>query len=282
MVTALYVILAFATSVGAGLLCALLGLGGGVVLVPTLVFLLDVPMHLAIGTSIVAIVATSSAASATYVRDGLTNMRLGMFLELSSATGALAGAFVAISVDEALLQVLFGAILIYASYAMLHGRSSEGGWRPASNDPWASRLRLGGSYYDAAEGKEVSYGVTRTPLTFGISYLAGMVSGLLGIGGGSVKVPAMNMVSRIPIKAAVATSNFMIGVTAAASAIIYLNRQYVQAFIAAPAILGVLLGATIAPRLANRVRGDILKKIFILVMLLAAVKFILSGLGVYL
>ncbi|MFQ6085696.1 MAG: sulfite exporter TauE/SafE family protein [Candidatus Bathyarchaeia archaeon] len=280
MVTLLYVISAFGLSVGAGAIGAFLGLGGGMFLVPMLVFLLGVPMHMAIGASIVAVVATSSAAAAAYVKEELTNMRLGMFLELATTIGAISGALVATSVSADLLKVIFGLTLIYASYIMFRERLVERDRGPSLNDSWATRLRLGGSYHDLAEGKEISYGVARTPHTFCISYIAGMVSGLLGVGGGPIKVPAMNVVSKIPIKAAVGTSNFMIGVTAAASAVIYFNRQYIHAFIAGPIILGITIGAMIGARLTERVEGTRVKKIFILVLLIIAARLILSGLGV--
>ncbi|MFQ5711320.1 MAG: sulfite exporter TauE/SafE family protein [Candidatus Geothermarchaeales archaeon] len=280
MVTLIYMFLAFAVSVGAGVLGALLGLGGGVFLVPILIFLLGVPTRMAIGASIVAVVATSSAAAATYVRDELTNMRLGMFLELATTVGAITGAFTAHLVSESVLQVVFGIILLYASYAMFRGMLIERNWHPALNDSLATKLKLNGRYHDDAEHRDVSYGVARIPATFGISYLAGMISGLLGIGGGAIKVPAMNSVSKVPIKVAVATSSFMIGVTAAASAVVYFNHQNIHAFTTAPVVLGVLIGASLGARLTNRIEGTILKKMFVVVLLILAAKLILTGMGV--
>jgi len=276
-----YIVYALIISFGSGALGALLGLGGGVLLVPLLVFLLGVPIHLASGASIVAVVATSSAAAATYVRNELTNMRLGMFLELATTLGAVSGAFLTSIVSENLLRVMFGVSLLYAAVTMfLQQRKGDGSWVPKPNDGPAEALRLGGRYFDETLGEEVVYGVSRTPFTFAVSYLAGVVSGLLGIGGGGIKVPAMNVLSSVPMKAAVATSNFMIGVTAAASALVYIRNQYCDAFVTAPVLLGTLIGASVGARLTNRVRGPLLKKFFIVVLCILGVRMILSGVGV--
>lgn len=281
MILPLYIVLALILSFGSGVAGALLGLGGGVFLVPLLVFLLGVPIHLASGASIVAVVATSSAAAATYVKEEMTNMRLGMFLELATTLGAVSGAFLTSLVSEGVLQFVFGISLLYAAAMMyLQQRRVKRSWAQGSNDRLAELLALGGRYFDAARGDEITYGVDRTPLTFGASYLAGVVSGLLGIGGGGVKVPAMNVLGGVPMKAAVATSNFMIGVTAAASALVYIRKQYVDAFFTAPVVLGTLIGASVGAQLTNRVKGDVLKQLFIVVLTLLAVKMILSGLGV--
>lgn len=281
MVLLQYMVYAFIISFGSGVCGALLGLGGGVLLVPLLVFLLDVPIHLASGASIVAVVATSSAAAATYVREELTNIRLGMFLELATTIGAISGAFLMSLTSEGVLQVVFGISLSYAAVIMfLQLRKGERSWVKMPNDRLSKMLALGGRYFDAARGEEITYGVSRTPLTFGVSYLAGVISGLLGIGGGGVKVPTMNVLSSVPMKVAVATSNFMIGVTAAASALVYIRNKYVNAFITAPVILGTLTGAYVGARLTKRVRGVVLKKFFIAVITLLAVSMILSGLGV--
>ena len=277
----LYMVYAFIIALGSGVFGALLGLGGGVLLVPLLVFLLGVPIHLASGASIIAVVATSSAATATYVKEGLTNIRLGMFLELATTIGAVSGAFLASLTSEWVLRVVFGISLLYATATMfLQQRRGERSRIRRRNDQLSEMLQLGGGYFDAALGVDVTYGVGRTPLTFAVSYLAGIVSGLLGIGGGGVKVPAMNLLSGVPMKAAVATSNFMVGVTAAASALVYMRNQCVDAFIAAPVVLGALIGAYAGARLTNRVRGAALKNLFIVVLTILAVRMILSGLGV--
>lgn len=250
-------------------------------MVPLLVFLLNVPIHIAAGASIIAVVATSSAAAAAYVRDELTNMRLGMFLELATTLGAVTGAFLTSVTSESALKVVFGLSLLYAATTMYRQmRNTSRSWVLMQNDRIAETLHLDGSYYDAAREEQVTYGVGRTPFTFGISYLAGIISGLLGIGGGGVKVPAMNVVSGIPMKVAVATSNFMIGVTAAASALVYFRNGYCDAFITAPVVLGTLLGATTGARLTRKLRGVVLKKVFIVLLGVLAARMLLSGVGV--
>ena len=277
----LYVIYAIIISFGSGVLGALLGLGGGVIMVPLLVFLLHVPLHIAAGASIIAVVATSSAAAAAYVQDELTNMRLGMFLELATTFGAVTGAFLTSVTSEAVLKVVFGLSLLYAVTTMYYQmRKTTRSWVSRQNDRIADRLRLDGSYNDTARDELITYGVGRTPITFGISYLAGVVSGLLGIGGGGIKVPAMNVVSGVPMKVAVATSNFMIGVTAAASALVYIRNGFCDAFITAPVVLGTLLGASLGARLTRKVKGVFLKKVFVALLTVLAARMLLSGVGV--
>ncbi len=276
-----FILEALAISFVSGVLGAMLGLGGGVIMVPLLIFLLGVPIHIAAGASIVAVVATSSAAAATYVKEELTNIRLGMFLELATTLGAVSGALLTSMISEGILRVIFGLSLLYAAITMLLQVRRKGrSWTQTPNDWLAERLGLGGSYYDAARREEVSYGVSRTPLTFGISYVAGVLSGLLGIGGGGVKVPAMNAVSNVPMKAAAATSNFMIGVTAAASALVYVRNQYCDFFLTAPVVLGTLTGAYVGARLTNRVKGVVIKKLFIAVMIILGLSMIMSGMGI--
>jgi len=281
MVLPLFTLQTFIISLATGAVGALLGLGGGVFMVPLLVFLLGVPLQVAAGASILAVLATSIAAAAKYVKDDMTNLRLGFFLELATTLGALTGALTVPFVSEQVLSIVFGLTLVYAA-GMMFKQIRKGGrsWVNAPNDGLAERLSLGGSYYDTARGETIEYGVSRTPVTFGVSYFAGVISGLLGIGGGAVKVPAMNAVGNIPMKVAVATSNFMIGVTAAASALVYIKNQYCDAFIAAPVVLGTLIGASIGARFTNRVRGVALKKTFIVMLFIVAVRMILSGVGI--
>lgn len=271
----------FVISLGSGLAGAMLGLGGGVFIVPLLIFLLGVPIKIAAGASIVAVVATSSAAAATYIRDEITNMRLGMFLELATTVGAVTGAFLTASASDSALSIVFGLTLFYASAVMYQQMRKVGrSWVAMPNDTPANRLHLEGRYYDQARSEWINYGVNRTPITFGISYVAGVVSGLLGIGGGGIKVPAMNVVSGVPMKAAVATSNFMIGVTAAASALVYIRNGLCDAFVAGPVMLGTLLGALAGAKLTERVKGMFLKKIFVVVLAVIAARMVLSGVGV--
>lgn len=276
----IFIFEALVISSGSGALGAMLGLGGGVFMVPLLVFLLDVPIHIAAGASIIAVVATSSAAAATYVRDDITNLRLGMFLELATTVGAVSGAFLTLVTRESILRMIFGLALLYAAVTMyLQMRKMKRSWVSKPNDGLAERLHLDGSYYDVARGRQITYGVSRTPFILGISYVAGVISGLLGIGGGGIKVPAMNVMGSVPMKVAIATSNFMIGVTAAASALVYIRNGFCDVFITAPVVLGTLAGSFMGARLTNRVRGVILKKVFTVVLALLAVRMIASGLG---
>ncbi len=261
-----------------GLLGALLGLGGGVILVPLLVLLLHLPMHTASAASILAVVATSTASTSNYVREGLTNLRLGVFLELSTTLGAISGALMTIAMGEPLLRVVLGLILIYAAIMMLR---RIGEWKPKVSDGLASRLKLDGCYYDKAEGIEIAYGVDKTPAILILSYLAGVISGLLGIGGGGIKVPAMNLLGGVPMKAAVATSSFMIGITAAAAAIIYMRYGYCNSIIASSVILGALIGASLGSRITPRVRSGSLKMLFSILLIIVGLRMILSGVGIW-
>jgi uncharacterized membrane protein YfcA len=276
----LFTVEALLISVGSGALGAMLGLGGGVIMVPLLVFLLKVPMHIAAGASIIAVLATSSAAAATYVKNDITNLRLGLFLELATTLGAVTGAFLTSAANEATLRMIFGLSLLYAAVTMyLQMRKMDRSWVVKPNDRLAESLHLNGSYFDVARSQRIEYGISKTPITLGISYIAGVISGLLGIGGGGVKVPAMNVVGNVPMKVAIATSNYMIGVTAAASALVYLRNGYCDVFITAPVVLGTLMGSFIGARMTNRVKGVVLKKVFTVILTLLAVRMIASGLG---
>ena len=245
-----------------------------------LIFLLDIPIHIAAGASIIAVVATSSAATSVYVKNEITNTRLGMFLELATTIGALSGASLMSVVSESFLQILLGASLLYAALVMFSKMRGAGTtWVNKPNDWLAERLRLGGSYYDDAIGAQVEYGVHRTLPTFLISYIAGIISGFLGIGGGGIKVPAMNVISNIPMKVSVATSNFMIGVTASASALVYLRHGYCDFFITAPVVLGTLIGSNLGARATKQIRGSSLKLLFVLVLLVLGLRMVILGVG---
>lgn len=277
-----YILFSFIISLFSGGAGALLGLGGGVFLVPLLVYLLGVPIHLAAGTSILAVIATSSAAAANYVDEELTNIRLGMFLELATTLGAVTGAFLAFASGDDLLQTIFGASLLYASTSMFFQMRRTGlAWTSKKNDGIAEKLRLSGGYHDKATGENIAYGVDKSPILLGVSYIAGIISGLLGIGGGAIKVPAMNILGGVPIKAAVATSNFMVGVTAAASAMVYIRYGHCDAFITGPVIFGTLIGASIAARYTNRMKGSTIKILFIAVLAFIGVKMIFTGVGIW-
>ena len=206
-------LLVWSASLGAGLLGALTGLGGGVVIVPLLSLAFGVDIRYAIGASLVSVIATSSGAAAAYIREGFTNLRIGMFLEIATTLGALAGAFLATRLSPDTVAVVFGVVLVASAYQSSRPRRPD--QRPAEPDPLATRLGMDGSY-PGPDGP-IAYHVRGVPGGFGLMFIAGALSGLLGIGSGALKVLAMDQIMRIPFKVSTTTSNFMIGVTAAAS-----------------------------------------------------------------
>jgi uncharacterized membrane protein YfcA len=269
----LFSFLVWVTAVVAGLLGALTGLGGGVVVVPALALLFGVDMRYAIGASLVSIIATSSGAAAAYVREGYTNVRVGMLLEVATTIGALVGAGLAAYVSTSAIAVLFGLVLLYSSYASWQGVHEPA---PAAGpDPLARRLRLDGHAPSPSGPKP--YHVQNVPIGFGVMGIAGVLSGLLGIGSGAVKVLALDRAMRLPFKVSTTTSNFMIGVTAAASAGVYLQRGYLDPGLAMAVMLGVLPGALIGARVLTRARTAWLRVLFIGVMVLVAVEMIYNG-----
>jgi hypothetical protein len=265
--------LVFATSVLAGLLGALTGLGGGVVIVPVLALLFKVDLRYAIGASLVSVIATSSGAAVAYVREGLSNIRIGMFLEIATTLGALLGAYLTAKISSHWIAIVFGAVLLFSAFASFRKRSEVASNAPVS--PLAGKLELDGSY-PGLDGEE-SYSAQRIPLGFGIMFGAGTLSGLLGIGSGAVKVLAMDQAMRLPFKVSTTTSNFMIGVTAAASAGIYLARGYIDPGIAMPVMLGVLAGSLIGTRILVRARAETLKILFAVVIVALGCEMIYSG-----
>jgi uncharacterized membrane protein YfcA len=269
----------FAISILAGLVGALAGVGGGILIVPTLTLLFGIDIRLAIGASIVSVIATSSGAAAAYVRDRMTDMRVGMFLELATTTGAVVGALLAAIVAQSFLYVLLGVVLLGSALMQVLRLGEE---MPPEVEPsgLAARLRLASSYPDARLGREVSYAARRVPLGFVLMWGAGLVSGLLGIGSGALKVVAMDGAMRLPMKVSSATSNFMIGVTAAASAGIYLGRGDVDPTLVAPVALGVLAGAMLGARLLPRLANRHVRWIFLPVLLVIGIQTLLRGFGV--
>ena len=268
----------FAVSVLAGLIGALAGVGGGILIIPALTLLFGVDIHFAIGASIVSVIATSSGAAAAYVRDRLTNLRIGMFLELATTSGAVIGALLAAVVASSLLYIVLGVVLVFSAAMQLTRLGEE----LAQNEPpsaLARRLVLGDSYPDPRLGGEVAYSPRRIPLGFALMAVAGLVSGLLGIGSGALKVVAMDGAMGLPMKVSSATSNFMIGVTAAASAGIYLGRGDVDVSIASPVALGVLVGAFMGARLLGRLSNQHVRRIFVPVLAAIGIETILRGVG---
>ncbi len=269
----------FVISVAAGLIGALAGVGGGILVVPALTLLFGVDIRLAIGASIVSVIATSSGAAAAYVRDRITDMRVGMFLEVATTTGAVAGALLAAVVAPGFLFVLLGVVLLFSA-AQQALRLGEEIPPETAVSSLAARLRLVRSYPDARLGREVPYAAQRVPLGFALMGVAGVVSGLLGIGSGALKVVAMDGAMRLPMKVSSATSNFMIGVTAAASAGIYLGRGDVDPTIAAPVALGVLAGATAGARLLPRLTNRHVRLIFLPVLVVIGLQTLARGFGI--
>ena len=261
-------------SLSAGFLGALTGLGGGVVIVPFLSVVCRVDLHYAIGASLVSVIATSSGAASAYVKEGYTNMRLGMFLEIATTFGAIAGAVVAAKISTGAIATVFGIVLLYSAYLSRKPYSENIDNLPP--DPLATRLKLN-STYPTSTGEQ-SYNVRGVPFGFGLMFIAGVLSGLLGIGSGALKVLAMDQIMHIPFKVSTTTSNFMIGVTAAASAGIYLNRGYIDPGLAMPVMLGVLCGAVLGARVLVRARVQLLRNIFSGVILVLALEMIYKGL----
>jgi len=257
----------------AGFLGSLTGLGGGVVIVP-LLLLCGVPLHFAQGASLVSVIATSSGAAASYVKEGFSNIRIGMFLEIATTLGALAGAFLIAFLRPEVIEIVFGGVLIFSAHQSVRQRREAG--TPAPPDRLAAWLRLNSSY-PTIEGRKY-YQVYRVKLGFALMFLAGVLSGLLGIGSGALKVLAMDQAMRIPFKVSTTTSNFMIGVTAAASAGIYLSRGYLDPAIAMPVTLGVVLGALLGARVLTVVETRWLRLLFGVLIFALAVEMIFKGL----
>jgi uncharacterized membrane protein YfcA len=260
-------------SIVAGFLGALTGLGGGVVLVPLLALAFHVDIRYAIGASLVSVIATSSGAAAAYVREGFSNIRIGMFLEIATTLGALAGAVIATHVSSAAIGVVFGFMLLYSAYLSL-GRKE--GSIAVTPDPLATRLKLNGTY--PGPNGETSYNVQHVPAGFALMIGAGTLSGLLGIGSGAVKVLAMDQAMKIPFKVSTTTSNFMIGVTAAASAGVYLQRGYVEPALVMPVMLGVLAGSMLGAKLLVRAQANSLRIVFSVVIVFMGAEMIYKGL----
>ncbi len=271
----IFVLSLFAICLVAGFIGSLVGLGGGIIVVPVLTLVYGIDIRYAIGASIVSVIATSSGAAAAYVRQHMTNVRVALLLEMATTSGAVCGALLAGFVDSRWLYAIFGVVLAMSAVAMLRRLREPGGPVPA--DSWADRLRLHGRYFDPSERTIVSYRVTHTKLGLLLMYLAGGLSGLLGIGSGVLKVPAMDLAMRIPIKISTATSNFMIGVTAAASAGVYFARGDIDPFLAAPVATGVVVGATVGSRVLGRTDNRVLRIIFIVILLAVSAEMAWKG-----
>ncbi len=249
----------------AGLAGSYLGIGGGIFLIPFMTLALGIDIKVAIATSLIGVIATSSGAASVYVRDHLTNLRLAMFLEVATTLGAISGAVVGILVPNVYLFLTFGVVVLYAAASMVRvaETAKDRAYRSGEEErPLVRRLNLSSVYFDQEDQGVYRYRVERPGAGFGASAAAGVFSGLLGVGGGFIKVPAMNILMRVPMKAAVATSNFMIGVTAAASAFIYYSQGFVNPQLAAMVIVGAFTGTNLGTRLLVRSKAANVRFLF--------------------
>lgn len=269
----MYELLLLLTSVAAGTLGALLGLGGGIIVIPVLTLLYGVDIRYAIAASLISIVATSSGAAASYLRDSLTNLRLAVFLEIGTVTGAVVGFLIASYAKAQVLYFLFGGFLLFSALMMLRKRSEHAA---TVSHPWATALKLNSSYPDA-KGEIIHYQVEQVPFGLIAMFGAGILSALLGIGSGILKVLAMDGAMKLPIKVSSATSNFMIGVTASASAGAYFLRGDVRPEIAAPVAVGILAGSFLGAKLMVRMPADLIRKIFVVLLAIVSVQMIMKG-----
>ena len=272
-----FILIMFLASILAGAIGAIVGLGGGFVVIPVLTIGLGVDIHFAIGASIVSIIATSSGAAVTYVKDKLTNMRVGMFLEIATTSGAIAGAAISAYTNSMVLEIVFGAALLISLVPLVMKIGEDIPPIPELRG-LAKRLSLKGSYKEL-DGSQINYNATRPGLGLVGMVAAGMISGLLGIGSGSFKVLSMDLAMKLPMKVSSTTSNFMIGVTAAASAGIYYARGDVNPLIVAPVTLGILIGAFIGTRILLRTRNPVVRKLFAVVLALTAIEMVLRAFG---
>lgn len=262
----------------AGIVGSVLGLGGGIIVTPALTLLFGVSIEHAIGASIISVIATSSGSAIAYIRDRITNLRVGMFLEIATTVGAITGAFIGGLIAPNLLYIIFGLLLIYSAINMIKKKKGDQ-QELVQMHPAAAKLKLAGSYYDKAVQQQIPYNVGNVYGGFGVMYGAGIISGLLGIGSGSFKVMAMDVFMKLPLKVSTATSNFMMGVTAAASAGVYLLRGDIDPHIAGPVALGVLAGATIGAQIMQRMKSKTIRMLFIPVLLYVALQMMYEGMG---
>jgi permease len=268
----------------AGFLGSLVGLGGGIIITPALTILFGIDIKYAIGASIVAVIATSSGSAIAFVKDHVSNMRVGMLLEIFTTAGGVVGALMAGIFSSKLLYIFFSLILLNSFYGMLKktglinkGKREED---KVENDKYADKYKLNSTYYDKATGKTVKYNVTNVPQGSLVMFGAGFASGLLGIGSGAFKVVALDSYMKLPIKVSTATSNFMMGVTATASALIYFFNGTINPAIAAPIALGTLIGSRTGAKVMQRLDAKYIRYIFLPILLFTIVNMFLKGVGV--
>ncbi len=266
-------------SILAGAIGALVGIGGGIIIIPILILIFHINIKIAIGASIISVIATSSSAASVYLKDKIINIRVGMLLEIATTIGAITGAEIMGILNTTVLLYIFAFVLLISIIPLLKNRDQEVDEK-VENDNITNYLKLSSSYYDKLKNKEIHYNVTNIPGGFIIMYVAGLISGLLGIGSGVFKVLALDDVMKLPMKVSTTTSNMMIGVTAAASAFIYLINGYINPYIAIPVMIGVFIGSYYGTKLIGKTSNVYLKKIFILVILVIAIEMILRAMHV--
>lgn len=271
----LFSFILFLGAIFAGLIGSLTGLGGGVIVIPLLTLVFGVDMRYAIGAALVTSIATSSGAAAAYIKEGITNVRIGMFLEIATTTGAVIGAIVAMYLDKMYIAIIFGCVLIFSAVRSIYKKEENIDYA-APGDKLGVKLKLNGSY-PIGNGKIEKYNVHNVAGGYSLMTLAGVLSGLLGIGSGALKVLAMDTAMKIPFKVSTTTSNFMVGVTAAASAVVYLQRGYIDPVLAMPIVVGVLLGAFFGSKILPKTNVRKLRLLFSIVIFILAISMIYNG-----
>lgn len=274
MTVLLFTLILLVGAFAAGLLGSLTGLGGGVILIPLLTLVFNVDIRYAVGCALISSIATSSGSAAAYIKEGITNIRIGMFLEIATTIGAIIGALIAVYTSTNVVAVIFGVVLLFSALMALRKKNEEADTEDKSL--LAHKLKLNGTY-PTANGV-VAYKVSRVIGGYSLMTIAGITSGLLGIGSGALKVLAMDTVMRIPFKVSTTTSNFMIGVTAAASAVVYLQRGYIDPGLAMPVVIGVLLGSFAGSRILVKADVKKLRLLFSVVIGFLALEMIYNGL----
>lgn len=268
-----FTLILLAASYCAGLLGSLTGLGGGVVVIPVLTLCFGVDFHYAVGAALVASISTSSGSGSAYVKEGVTNIRLGMFLEIATTIGAVCGAAVAIYLNSNTIAIIYGSVLVLTAAMQQRRKSDHDG---VVGSEMARRLKLFGSW-PQKDGTMKHYQLRHVGGGFSVMYVAGVLSGILGIGSGVLKVIAMDGIMKVPFKVSTTTSNFMMGVTACASAVIYVQRGNIVPGMACPVMIGVLFGALTGAKLLKRLDVRLLRRIFCIVILMVAANMIYQG-----
>lgn len=267
--------------VASGALGAITGIGGGVVIVPALLLAFGFDFPSAVAASLAAVIATSTTTGGAYVGEGLTNMRLAMTLEVATSIGGISGGLLGVALSERVLAAFFAIAMTVTAYLMIRGaHKSDAATENMEARDKSSSGPLDARYFDADAGRKITYHVRRVPLGMGISYGAGIVSGMLGVGGGFIKVPAMNLAMGVPIRVAAATSNFMIGVTAVSSFLVYLGRGEVVLAATTPLVLGTVVGALLGTRFHGRVGERPIQIILATILAVIAIQMALRSVGV--